>query len=484
MRHVNSRFTGAEYDGWHTCGPAIGTRIRRPTPSTRAMSSHTSSYPAESGTLLQHLQNKAFAYFQYETDQHTGLVRDKTAPDGTNWPASIAATGQALSAYPVAVERGLMDKATAIRRTLTVLRFFRDSVQGEAPDASGYRGFYYHFLDMKTGKRAWQCELSTVDTALLFAGMLTAAAYFNADTDEQREIRELANFLYQRAEWPWTQAPDGTISHGWHPESGFIPHQWQGYDEGLLLYVLALGSPTHPMAPGAYSAWASTYEWKRCYDIDYLYCGPLFTHQLSQVWIDFRGIQDDFMRGKGIDYFENSRRATQIQQRYAIDNPLGFKGYGEHCWGITASDGPGPATLKIDGIERQFQDYVGRGAPYGIDDGTIAPWAVVASLPFAPEIVLPTVHHFIHTLQLHDKHPYGFKASINQTWPAEPGQSFDGWTSPYFFGLNLGPLLLMVENHRSGMLWDLMRGSRWIVDGLRRAGFTGGWLEQKHRHGA
>ena len=449
------------------------------------MSPQTSSLPAESGTLLQHLQNKAFAYFQYETDPHTGLVRDKTAPAESHWPSSIAATGLALSGYPVAVERGLMDKATAIRRTLITLRFFRDSVQGEGPDASGYRGFYYHFLDMRSGKRAWQCELSTVDSALLFAGMLTVAAYFNGDTDEQREIREVANFLYQRAEWPWAQAPDGTIGHGWKPESGFIPHQWQGYDEGLLLYVLALGSPNHPMPPAAYKAWASTYEWKRCYDIDYLYCGPLFTHQLSQVWIDFRGIQDDFMRGKGIDYFENSRRATQIQQRYAIDNPLGFKGYAAECWGISASDGPGPATLKIDGIERQFQDYVGRGAPYGIDDGTIAPWAVVASLPFAPEIVLPTVHHFIHTLQLHDRHPYGFKASINQTWPgASDNACCPGWSSPYFFGLDQGPILLMVENHRSGMLWELMRGCRWIVDGLRRAGFAGGWLEQKHGRGA
>ncbi|MFI4959273.1 MAG: glucoamylase family protein, partial [Lysobacterales bacterium] len=334
------------------------------------MSPHPLSHPLQSGQQLQHLQNKAFAYFQYETNPLNGLVKDKTAPDSANWPASIAAVGLALSSYPVAVERGLMSKATAIKRTLVTLRFFHGSPQGNEPDATGYRGFYYHFLDMQTGRRAWKCELSTVDSAFLFAGMLTAAQYFNDDTAEQKEIRDLANFLYQRAEWPWAQAADGTIGHGWHPESGFIPHRWQGYDEGLAMYVLALGSPTHPLPPSAFAAWASTYEWKRCYDIDYLYCGPLFTHQLSQVWIDFRGIQDEFMRGKGIDYFENSRRATQIQQRYAIDNPLGFKGYGAECWGVSASDGPGPLTLRIDGIERQFYDYVGRGAPYGVDDGT------------------------------------------------------------------------------------------------------------------
>ncbi len=438
------------------------------------MLEHPPSQPLSGDALLQHLQTKAFAYFQYETNLKNGLVADKTAP---NWPSSIAATGLALSSYPVAVERGLLTHEAALQRTLTTLHFFRDSPQGPEPDATGYRGFYYHFLDMQTGRRAWRCELSTVDSALLFAGMLTAAAYFTSDAPAQREVRDLARFLYERAEWSWAQADDGTIGHGWHPESGFIPHRWQGYDEGLLLYILALGSPTHPVAAAAYTAWASTYEWKHCYDLDYLYCGPLFTHQLSQAWLDLRGIQDAFMRSKGIDYFENTRRATLIQQRYAIDNPLGFKGYNEHCFGITASDGPGPATVKIDGVQRQFYDYVGRGAPYDLDDGTLAPWVVVASLPFAPEVVLPTVHHFIQTLQLDDEHPYGFKASFNQTYVDKPGQELSGWVSPYFFGLNIGPVLLIVENHRSGMLWKLLRSCQPVVAGLRRAGFSGGWLD-------
>jgi hypothetical protein len=420
------------------------------------------------------LQDRAFAYFKSQTNEANGLVRDKTA---ASWPASIAATGLALASYPVAVERGWMRRDAAIGRTLATLRFFAGSAQGTESDATGYRGFYYHFLDMDTGRRAWQCELSTVDSAFLLAGMLTAASYFIDDTPDQREIRELAELLYRRADWSWAQTEDGTIGHGWRPETGFIPHCWQGYDEGLLLYVLALGSPTHALPPSAFSAWASTYEWMRCYDIDHLYSAPLFTHQLSHLWIDFRGIQDAFMREKGIDYFENSRRATLIQQRYAIDNPLAFKGYGAHCWGITASDGPGPATLIIDGVERRFYDYEGRGAPCGIDDGTLAPWAVVASLPFAPEIVMPTLHHFMHALQLHDAHPFGFKASFNHTY-VDPGSSStsDGWMSPYCFGLNVGPILLMVENHRSGMLWELMRSNGHIVRGLRCAGFRNGWL--------
>ncbi|MEO5624691.1 MAG: glucoamylase family protein [Dokdonella sp.] len=420
--------------------------------------------------LLRDVQRRAFAYFEHETNPLNGLVADKTAPD---WPASIAATGLALTCYPVAIENAWMTEQAAIARTLATLRFFRDSPQGTQPDATGHRGFYYHFLDMRDGRRAWKSELSSVDSAFLLAGMLAAAAYFDADTPAQREIRETAQALYRRVDWPWMQSGGGTIRHGWRPESGFIRYRWKGFDEALLLYVLALGSPTHALSSEAYAAWTTTYEWKHCYDLDYLYCGPLFTHQLSHAWIDFRGIQDKFVRSKGIDYFENSRRATLVQQRYAIDNPLGFKGYGRDVWGITASDGPGPDVRRIDGVKRRFYDYKGRGAPFGIDDGTLSPWAVVASLPFAPEIVLPTIHHLAHTLQLHHPHRYGFKATFN---PIYDGNEQAGWVSPWHFGLNLGPIVLMIENHLTGMPWRIMRNCRPIVAGLRQAGFTGGWL--------
>ncbi len=421
---------------------------------------------------LQHLQCKAFAYFEKETNPLNGLVLDKTAPD---WPASIAATGMALASYPVAVERGLMTQGAAVERTLTTLRFFWNSPQGPQADATGHHGLYYHFLDFRTGRRAWECELSTVDSAFLLPGVLTAAAYFTGDAPQQREIRSLAEALYLRADWSWAQNGGATMYHGWRPESGFLQGRWEGYNEALLLYVLALGSPTHPLPVDSYAAWLSSYEWKRLYDVDYLYAGPLFTHQLSHVWIDFRGIQDAYMRGKGIDYFENSCRASLVQQRYAIDNPLGFKGYGRNAWGITASDGPGPVILRIDGIERRFYDYAGRGAPHGLDDGTLSPWAVVASLPFAPEIVVPTIEHYIDTLQLHEDYSYGFKSSFNPTH-AGTADSPCGWVSPFHFGLNLGPIVLMIENHRSGMVWQLMRSCRWMVEGLRRAGFSGGWL--------
>lgn len=421
---------------------------------------------------LELLQRQAFDYFLYETSAANGLVSDKTAP---NWPASIAATGLALASYPVGVERGLMSRTAAVERTLKTLRFFWNSPQGPEPDATGYRGFYYHFLDMQTGRRASQSELSTVDSAFLLAGALTAGVYFDAKTADEQEIRTLADKLYQRTDWQWAQNGEDTVTHGWKPESGFIRYRWEGYDEALLLYILGLGSPTYPLPENSYAAWVSTYEWKRCYDFEYLYAGPIFTHQLSHIWIDFRGIQDAFMGAKGIDYFENSRRATYVQQQYAIENPLQFVGYKDCCWGISASDGPGPDCVKVGGIVRHFYDYVGRGAPYGPDDGTLAPWAVVASLPFAPEIVLPVIDHFIHQLRLKDANRYGFKATFNQTYPRTSGKSC-GWESPWHYGLNQGPIVLMIENYRTGLLWQWMRQSPVLITGLRRADFSGGWL--------
>ena len=422
---------------------------------------------------LEKLQRESFDYFLHETNPANGLVIDKTA---VNWPASIAATGLALACYPVSVERGFMTRGAAVARTLATLRFFWNSPQGTEPDATGYRGFYYHFLDMQTGRRAWHCELSTIDSAFLLAGALTTGAYFNANTTGESEIRTLADTLYCRADWRWAQNQGDTVTHGWKPESGFLSYRWEGYDEALLLYILGLGSPTHTLAQGSYAAWATTYRWERHFGQEYLYAGSLFTHQLSHVWVDFRGIQDDYMRGKGIDYFENSRRATSVQQLYAIDNPLKFKGYGHHCWGVTASEGPGPGSLEVAGVARPLFDYIARGVPYGPDDGTLAPWAVVASLPFAPEIVLPTLDYCIYQAKLTDFNAYGFKASFNPSHPGEPGNPYGWWVSPWHFGLNQGPIILMIENYRTGMLWQLMRSCPYIKSGLKRAGFEGGWL--------
>ena len=423
--------------------------------------------------FLQELQRDSFDYFTNELNPHNGLVRDKSSE---HWPASIAAVGMALTVYPIGVERGFMTHAEAVARTLTVLRFFADSDQSGGPQSTGYKGFYFHFLDMDSGRRAWDSELSSIDTALLLAGMLVAAAYFQGDGADEVAIRTLAHQLYRRVDWVWMLDGGLTICHGWKPESGFLQWHWEGYDEALILYLLALGSPTFPITPASYQAWTSTYEWLRFYDIDFLYAGPLFIHQMSHVWVDFRGIRDAYMRERDSDYFENSRRATLIQQRYAIQNPMGFKQYGEFCWGVTASDGPGDVKKRVGGVQRTFFDYVARGAPYGPDDGTLAPWAVVACLPFAPEVVLPTVRHF-QSLDLHEVNTYGFKASFNPTYPCTARRKC-GWTSPYHFGVNEGPTVAMIENYRSDFLWALTRSCPYLTAGLRRAGFTGGWLER------
>ena len=435
------------------------------------MKADTNSSKWVQSRILRRLQSHSFGYFLHEINPANGLVLDKTRGD---WPASIAAMGMALTVYPVGVKRRFMARDEAITRTLTMLRFLAASEQSDDPHASGYKGFYYHFLHMQTGRREWNCELSSIDTALLIAGALAAAQFFDTSDPREGEIRALARFLYERVDWAWMQDSGPLICHGWTPGKGFLPYHWEGYDEALILYLLALGSSTHAVGPESYAAWCSTYEWKTLYDIAYLHAGPLFVHQMSHIWCDFRGIQDSFMRAHDCDYFENSRRATLIQQQYAIRNPMGFKHVHEWCWGLTASDGPGETTRVIDGRQRTFFDYTARGVPDGPDDGTVAPWAVAASLPFAPQMVAQTLCH-LSRLHIPVPNPYGFKASFNPVFPAGINESI-GWVSPFHFGINEGPTVLMIENHRSAMVWSLMRNCACLVRGLRAAGFQGGWL--------
>ena len=311
---------------------------------------------------LQKLQRDTFRYFWRETNSDNGLIPDHTS---AKVPASIAGVGFALASYPIAVERSFVSRAKALDRTLATLRFFWNAPQGPMPDATGHRGFFYHFLDVASGRRAWRCELSTIDTAILIAGALTVAAYFDRANAGEREVRTLADSLFRRVDWRWAQNGSATVSHGWKPETGFLRYRWQGYNEALILYILGLGSPTHALPASSYRAWTSTYRWKKLYGHEFLYGGPLFMHQLSHIWIDFRGIQDAFMRRHGIDYFENSRRATYVQQQYGIRNPKRFRDYGEYVWGITASNGPGPASRRIGGVTRRFLGYRARGVPDG-----------------------------------------------------------------------------------------------------------------------
>lgn len=419
--------------------------------------------------LLDRFQRAAFCYFLEQFNPVNGLVADTSRPGA---PSSIAVVGFALSCYLVGVERGWMTRADAAARTLVTLSFFLHSLQSDQPDATGYKGFYYHFLDMKTGKRVWQSELSLIDTTLLLAGVLIAGVYFSADTQSESEIRKSADAIYRRVDWQWACGGRPTVRQGWKPESGFLHYGWDGYNEATLLYVLGLASPTYPIQEDCYIGWTATYQWENIYHYDLLYAGPLFIHQFSHAWVDFDGIRDRFMREKDSDYFENSRRAIHVQREYAYRNPYSFEGYGKDCWGITANDGYGFETLKIDGRERRFFGYAARGVPYGPDDGTIGPCAALASLPFAPEHAISALRHLCarYPEMIRQRRlPSGFN-------PTLPGDGPSGWVSEGHFGLDQGILVLMIENYRSRLIWDLMRRCPYIGGGLRRAGFTGGWL--------
>jgi hypothetical protein len=417
--------------------------------------------------LLERLQSAAFGYFLEHADPVTGLVADTSRRDS---PASIAVVGFALSCYPIGVERGWIARAEAASRTLKALRFFWNSPQSADADATGYKGFYYHFLDLQTGSRVWKCELSLIDSTLLLAGILTAAAYFTAPASDETEIRELAEGLYRRIDWQWAQNGGNTVAQGWKPECGFFNAGWEGYSEATILYVLGLASPTFALSPRSFGGWTSTYQWENIFGYDFLYAGPLFIHLFSHAWIDFRGIQDDFMREKGSDYFENSRRAVSIQREYAARNPHGFIGYGPNFWGISAGDGPGNEQLRECGRDRRFFGYTDRGVPFGRDDGTIAPWGMLAALPFSPPSGLTAVRHMIERhsgICVGDRMSSGFNPSL-----IDQG----GWISEGHFGLDQGIVVMMIENHRSGLIWKLMRSCPHVATGLRRAGFEGGWL--------
>jgi len=420
--------------------------------------------------LLERIQHDSFRYFREHANAGNGLVADSSQAES---PCSIAAVGFALSAYPVAVEHGWMTRADALARTLAALRFFDAADQGGTPRSTGYKGFFFHFLHMRTGERMWESELSVIDTALLLAGMLLAARYFGRDDPAEHEVGRRAEAIYSRVDWRWMQNGGAALALAWTPEKGFSRCRWIGYCEALVLYVLALGAPTHAIDPTAYTEWLSGYRWKRIYGESCLYAGPLFIHQFSHIWIDFRGIRDAWMATKGLDYFENSRRATRIHQQYAKRNPHSFRNYHGRCWGLTASDGPGPMHKNLHGRRRKFFGYRARGAPYGPDDGTVAPWAAIASLPFAPELVMPTIRYLAEETYDVDN-PFGFYASFNPTLHQRDGDL--GWLSPWHVGLNQGPIVLMIENYHNELIWRLMRGCPYIRRGLTRAGFSGGWL--------
>ncbi len=427
----------------------------------------------EQRPFLDSLSADTFDYFWDLANPENGLVPDR-------WPSpsfsSIAATGFGLTSYLVGVERGYITREEAANRVLTTLQFFHRAPKGDSvAGVTGHRGFFYHFLDMKTGLRFREVELSTIDTGLLMAGILSCQSYFDGGTEAEVGIRAVADSLYRNVEWDWAMDGRETMSMGWHPEKGFLKASWQGYNEAMILYLLAIASPTHPIRAESWEAWTKSYQWGTYQGLEHVNFGPLFGHQYSQMYIDFRGIQDDYMKDKGIDYFENSRRATIANRLYCLKNPGGWEGYGENAWGLTACDGPGNETNGNPNVS--FKGYSARGAArwYVEDDGTLSPTAAGGSIPFAPEICIPVL---MHMKTLGDKvyGQYGFKDAYNLSIPNRDGST--GWYDPDYLGIDQGPILIQIENHQTGLVWDIMRRNEYIVEGLRKAGFHGGWLEK------
>ncbi len=424
-------------------------------------------YPltAQEETLLDTIQKKTFLFFLNEHHPEWGIIKDRAS----SWaPSSIAATGFGIPSFAVGVERNWIARDQAAQITLNMLNFYKNSEQSADTATTGYKGFYYHFHRLSSGTREWDCELSTVDTGLLMMGIIFARNYYNSDNEVEKQIRETATFLLNRVDWDFMEMPDEgefarTISMGWYPETGQHNMGWKGYNEALFLYILAAGSGMNN-AEKSYDAWINFYRWYTPYEgLSHAAFPPLFGHQFSQAFIDFRGIADPYMKEKGIDYFENSRRATYAQQRYAIDNPHGWVGYSSLCWGITASDGPTDA-YNFD--NKQFMGYAGRGASgpdYNyFDDGTIAPYASLSSLPFAPEIVLPTIKSIIEINGDKIWGKYGFYDAFNQT---------ANWVNDDFVGIAQGPMLIMIENFRTGLVWDYVMKDPIIQKGLNRLGY-------------
>lgn len=443
---------------------------------------------SHSQAVLNEILKKTFDFFWETTDHKTGLTPDR-------WPThsfcSIAGVGFALGAYPIGVKNGFITREQARERTLNTLRHFWGLKQGpEARGNAGYKGFYYHFLNFETGERIGECELSTIDTALLMSGVLFAAEYFNSDHKDEAEIREIAQKMYDRIEWDWSLNNQDVISMGWKPESGFIKSNWEGYSEGMILYILAIASNTHPIPSKSWEAWTRTYphSWGSYGGYEHLIFPPHFGHQFSHTWVDFRGIFDAYMKAKGFDYFENSRRATYAQRQYAINNPKNWRGYSKDIWGVSACDGPMDIKLEYKGEIRQFISYAGRGAGlFGenvntFDDGTITPMAAVASIPYAPEISTEALVAMYNDFGQNIVGQYGFYDSFNLSFDFDVKPQHGkiikgfGWVDTDYLAIDQGPIITAIENHRSDFIWKYMRKNPIILRGLEMAGFSGGYL--------
>lgn len=397
--------------------------------------------PAD-GAFLEDLEHRSFRYFCEQADPGTGLVRDRARTTGGvesghgGDVASIAATGFGLTALCIGAERGWITRPEARKHVLTTLRFFAERAPSE-------HGWFYHFMVARTGERKWKCELSSIDTALLLAGILTARQYFSSD----REITSLADTIYRRIDFQWMLNGDRyLLAMGWHPEKGFIPQRWDHYCELMILYLLAIASPTYAIPAESWYAWSRppiTYE-----NYHYIYGDrPLFVHQYADAWIDFRHRRE--LRASHVDWFQNSVTATLAQREYCIRLHSKFPGYSRDVWGITASD--------------SVKGYVAWGGPPDDPqvDGTVVPCAPAGSLMFTPRESLAALRKM---KQLYGKRIYGHYGFTDAFNPNT------GWVNQDVIGIDVGITLLSAENLEDGNVWNWFMQNAGIREAMGRIG--------------
>jgi len=395
--------------------------------------------------FLEDLERRSFQYFWEQGDADTGLVPDRARMDGSPLDenhhnvASIAATGFSLTALSIAADRNWISRNQAQERTRNTLRFFANKAFQE-------HGWFYHWLDAKTGERRWQSEVSSIDTALLLGGVLTARQYFRADP----EIRKLATKIYERVDFQWMlNGQQLLLSHGWKPETGFLKPRWDTYSEDTILYLLAIGSPTHPISPASwYALWRDRYRYE-----GYAYFTtigvPLFMHQYAHAWIDYRSWRET--KGDRIDYFENSVKATLAHRAFCINLAHDFPAFGPNVWGITASD--------------SAKGYLAWGGPPRDPqiDGTVVPSAAGGSLMFTPELSVVALRTMREKYGQKIYGKYGFIDAFN------PGS---GWVDSDVIGINAGMILLSAENARTGNVWSWFMRNPEIPRAMRLAGLA------------
>ena len=391
------------------------------------------SLSPEDDQFLNDLENANFLFFWEQASPKTGMVKDRCNVHSNDQEivASIAATGFGLTALCIGEQRGFISKAEALERVFTALRFLWKKVPH-------HRGFFYHFANINTGERVWDSEISSVDTAILLCGILTCREHF-----KHRDVAQLAELIFSRVDWTWLSEDTSLLPHGWTPEIGFLPSRWDYYSELMMMYLLGLGSSAHPLKEETWNAWKRlTFEYDGMRYIGAF--APLFVHQYSQAWFDFRGKRDKYA-----DYFQNSIVATEVHRRFCLELSSQFSNYSDDLWGITASDSD--------------KGYVIWGGPpaFGPIDGTVVPSASSGSLPFLPQATIRVLKS-IRSRYSSAWSKYGFVNAFNP---------LKNWYDPDVIGIDTGITMLMAENLRTGFVWDTFMKTAEAQRGMQRAGF-------------